>query len=238
MISYRDFKKYLDYLQGGPAFSWLPEFDGYVSEKYGVRLMPAFYAETQTAGKVYLQRFHIVPYSDEDYEKLKSFMEGGNPQDYIVNYRREFRKILDIFISRYDTPKIKEGAIVAPVLERSYLWHYTFNYLLSYKMQEIRGELERYFDYLKPYRLSFGSVCVCILETREQAAQFYHSPEYKELPQKLYAELKKHDQYDVLLPGNIHIFTDYKEHYNSMSMFVRWVGDMNYAEMKEYMDSL
>ncbi len=237
MITYKDFREYQDYMKKQPPLQWLTEFDRYLSEKYGVRLMPTLYDETQS-GKCYLHRFFIVPYSDEDYKRLMKFMEGENSWDCVEIYRREFRKDLDIFISRYDTPRLKENGVVLPVLEHSYLWHYKYNYLLGHKMWEMRDRLSEYFDYLKPVDLTIdGRVC-CVLETRKQAAEFYRSPQYRELSEKLCREIKAYDEYDVLTPENIHILTDYREHYESTPMYYRWRMDMTLSESIGYMDSL
>lgn len=237
MITYSDFREYMDYLKNEPPFEWLHAFDEYVSEKYGVRLMPTFYDET-LSGRSYLHRFFIVPYSDEDYKRLRKFMEDEDPRNYVEVYRREFRKILDVFVSRYGSPVLKENGFVLPVLENSYLWHYKFNYLLNHKMWEMREKLEKYLDFLKPVSTGIGELSYCILETREQAARFYRSPEYEKVRKTFYDEIKIYDEYDVLKPEDIHILADYREHYENTPMYYRWHMDLSFSECVEYMDSL
>ncbi len=236
MISYYDFKEYQDYLKEPPPVSWLPEFDKYVSEKYGVKLMPTYYKENPVREHCF-HAFKIVPFSDEDFHKLDDFFKGRHVHDHSV-FENGIGEIIGEFMNRYNSPKTRENSVIFPCLEHSYLWHYRFNYLYN-ELWEMRDELKKHFDYLKPYKsVSFGRVCVCILETRKQAAEFYRSPEYEIIRKKLYEAVKEKDEYDVFLPEYIHIFVDYSKHYHSIPMYERWVWDMFYEEMKNYMDSL
>ncbi len=233
MISYYDFKKYQDYLKEAPPVSWLPEFDKYVSEKYGVKLMPTFYDE-EDSGNHYVYGFSLTPYSDEDFNRLCDIFKGKNNLDNSV-FENGIGEIISEFMNRYNSPEIKENGIIYPFLCQSYLLRYRCNYLLRDIKIKMWDELKKNFDYLKPYRLDAD---ICILKTRKQAAEFYRSAGYKEICRKYYEAIKPFDEYDVLRPEHIHIFVDYKKNYENTPMHGRWVHDMGCEEFYRYMDSL
>lgn len=233
MTGHYAFDKYQDYLKKEPPLAWLPEFDEYVSEKYGVRLMPTFYGE-EDSGKHYFYGFSLTPYSDEDFNRLCDIFKGKNTLDDSV-FENEMNKIIVDFINRYKSPEIKENGIICPFLCQSYLLHYRCNYLLRDIKMKMWDELKKNYDFLKPYHLEPD---ICILKTRKQAAEFYRSQKYKEICRKYYEAIKPFDEYDALKIEHVHIFVDYKKHYENTYLHTLWVHDMCSEDYFGYMDSL
>ena len=118
-------------------------------------------------------------------------------------------------------------------------------FLVSYRNRlidtiefENRGIIEEYFASVSSVYLALGNITGCVLPTKKDAAKFLISEEYRTIRRRIYTMIKMYDKYGALREDDIHIFVDYKEHFDKIPMYSRWVDDMNYEEYNRYEKSL
>lgn len=239
---YSELVKYDEYRKGEPFFSWLPEFDRWVCEYFGVEFMPS-YAEIRKIGRnnTIMYDISLMLFDKDD---TKKFWSGPTWYGRIPWYEKD--KVLEKvqekareFAFKYNEPILKENEEIRVVDIAIYKNMYLFTYLLSHKPFELQEQIKAYFSNLPVYSIrSWYIPAICVLKTKKDAKEFLLSDDYKRLKKQIYELLKSYDEYDVLEEDHIRIFVDYMEHMKSIPMYGRWVDDLSNEESDKHFKML
>ncbi len=202
-------------------FPWLSDIRDRIREKYGARVLTIGHR----AMRGNMHSFTLWCYSEEDWKRIPrvgSVVLGHCPE--IEEMIREY------------FPE-ENGKIMCRPHIPCFLVSYR-NRLIDEKELENRSVIEECFAAVSPVYLALGSITECVLPTKKDAAKFLISEEYRTIRRRIYTLIKMYDKYGALREDDISIFVDYKEHFDKIPMYGRWVNDMNYEEYNRYEKTL
>ncbi len=233
---YNEFKEYRESWSKPPIYSWLPEFEEWIAEKYDVTVFPTTLESSPYGSGTIKYIFSIYPYSYRDMYRIfgKDF-EKFSETNVLIGKIKEL-------IAKYNEPEISPNDIVDVEWGRPYTYYYLRFELLDGAMEKEKEKIVSLFSYLNPLCVKFygGPLMPIgfILNTKAEAKQFLLSDEPGKLRQKVYDILKPYDEHNVLKPEHIRLLPDYEEHFRSISMYGRWISDMDENEYNWFIGTL
>ncbi len=202
-------------------FPWLSDIRQQIKDEYGARVLTIGHRAMHGN----MHSFTIWCYSEDDWKRIPrvgSVVLGHCPE-------------IEEMIRKHFTGE--NAKIMCRLYTPCFLIYYK-NRLIDAKVHENRGTVEEYFAETAAEHLCLGSTIECVLSTKTAAAEFLISEEYRTIRRRIYTFIKMYDKYDALSEEDIHIFVDYKEHFDKTPMYGRWVADMNYEEYNRYEKTL
>lgn len=232
--TYKDFEKYEHYRKGPPALPWLPEFEKWLSEYYGVEVLPCAYEKRISPNSQHaIYNIRPVLLRRDDAEKVytktfKSLSCENTEYELKVMSEKAFS-----YAQKYNLPKVADNKLFRVLHCEIYLESYRDLYLLKHQASKV---LEQE-DLLLKYNISCfmpGIPMICIFKTISQAKDFIVGGGVSAVRKYIFDNLKVHDQFDFLKENDIQVFVDYQENRVHIPMYSRWVCDMTNEEMEKY----
>lgn len=238
-LTYNEFREYDEYRKSTPPIEWLSEFDEYLSDYYGVQFMPTYYEKIDTLNPTRaIHNLHLIVFSMEEAKGIVT-KNHNNPSTEAFNHEMQYiSSIAKKYADNTGLPILKERDVFRVLRLEYYDENYRHHHLLSHKLPELKEELKKKFYGTVPFILSFGSNSHCIFNTKAEAKDFLSGDNYTEICGQIFKTLKQYDEYNVLTQDDIRIFADYKEHYEKIPMWGRWVSDLSKEEWDKYERSI
>lgn len=205
MFTTAEFDRYRESWSKPPVYSWLPEFEEWIAEKYDVTVFPTTLESFPYDSDTVKYIFSIYPYSYRDLYRIfgKKF-EKSSETGVLTEKIKEL-------IAKYNEPEINPNDIVDVEWGRPYTYYYLRFELFERALKKERRKITSLFSYLDPLYVWINMPISLIFKTEAEEKQFLLSDEPDKLRQKVYDILKPYDEHNVLKPEDISFMSDYEE---------------------------